>query len=174
MASIYMRIDGLDTIAGAATIGEIGGKKGFFAIDTMDWGANRGVSVDVGNANNADKGMVSLGELGINRTADGASPHLTTFLFSPGTEGKTIDILLTKPSRDGAGAEPYMVVTLEKARMAHYNIHGSDGSLPSENFTLTYTTLTIVYYQEADGGKIEKGSTIKYNCTTGVLESKAQ
>ncbi|UJF17200.1 type VI secretion system tube protein Hcp [Vibrio sp. SS-MA-C1-2] len=173
MASIFMRIDGLNDIKGAATVGDIGGKKGFFAIDTMSWGANRGVSVDVGNSNNADKGMVSLDPITISRISDGASPHLTTFLFSPGADGKTVEILLTKPSRDGAGAEPYLVVTLEKARLADYTVSGHEGSLPAEDFSLTYTTLTIVYYQENDAGKIEKGQTVKYDCTTGKLESKA-
>ena len=173
MASIFMRIDGLTDIKGAATVGDIGGKKGFFAIDTMSWGANRGVNVDVGNANNADKGMVSLDAINVSRVSDGASPHLTTFLFAPGAEGKTVEILLTKPSRDGAGADPYLVMTLEKARIAGYNINGSDGNLPAEDFSLTYTTLTKVYYQEGDGGKIEKGDTVKFDCTTGKLESKA-
>lgn len=173
MASIYMRIDGLNSIKGAATVGEIGGKKGFFAIDTMSWGANRGVSVDVGNANNADKGMVSLDSVSVSRASDGASPHLTTFLFAPGAEGKTVEILLTKPSRDGAGADPYLVLTMEKARIASYNVSGSDGNLPVEDYSLTYTTLTLVYYHEGDGGKIEKGDTVKFDCTTGKLESKA-
>jgi type VI secretion system secreted protein Hcp len=173
MASIFMRIDGLDNIKGAATIGDIGGKKGFFAINSMSWGANRGVAVDVGNANNADKGMVSLDAITIKRTSDGASPHLATFLFAPGSEGQKVEILLTKPSRDGAGADPYLVFTLEKARIASYDISGSDGQLPEEDFSLTYTTLTTVYYQEGDGGKIEKGATVKFDCTTGTLESKA-
>lgn len=173
MASIYMRIDGLDSIKGAATVGEIGGKKGFFAIDNMSWGANRGVSVDVGNANNADKGMVSLDAVSVSRISDGASPHLTTFLFAPGAEGKTVEILLTKPSREGNGADPYLVITMEKARIGNYNVSGSDGNLPTEDFSLTYTTLTLVYYNEADGGKIEKGDTVKFDCTTGKLESKA-
>ncbi|USD66341.1 type VI secretion system tube protein Hcp [Vibrio sp. SCSIO 43136] len=173
MASIFMRIEGLDNIKGAATVGDIGGKKGFFAIDTMSWGANRGVSVDVGNANNADKGMVSLDAVSISRTSDGASPHLTTFLFAPGAEGQKVEILLTKPSRDGAGADPYLVLTLEKARISGYSIEGSNGQLPTEDFKLTYTTLTKVYYNEGDGGKIEKGHTVKFDCTTGQLESKA-
>ena len=56
MATIYMRIDGNDEISGAATIGEVGGKKGFFAIDSLSWGAVRGVTVDVGNANKLPKG----------------------------------------------------------------------------------------------------------------------
>ncbi|MDK9759361.1 type VI secretion system tube protein Hcp, partial [Vibrio sp. D173a] len=84
-----------------------------------------------------------------------------------------VEILLTKPSRDGAGADPYLVLTLEKTRIASYNIHGSDGQLPVEDFSLTYTTLTKVYYQEGDGGKIEKGDMVKFDCTTGKLESKA-
>lgn len=168
-----MRIDGLNSIKGAATVGEIGGKKGFFAIDTMSWGAIRGVSINVGNANNADKGMVSLDAVSVSRVSDGASPHLTTFLFAPGAEGKTVEILLTKPSREGNGADPYLVITMEKARIGNYNVSGSDGSLPIEMFSLTYTALTLVYYNEADGGKIEKGDTVKFDCTTGKLESKA-
>lgn len=172
MASIYMRIDGVDP-KGAATIGDIGGKKGFFAIDSASWGAVRGVGVDVGNANNADQGMVALGEVNISRRSDGASPHLTTMLFAPGPEGKTVEILMTKPSREGNGADPYMILTLEKSRISNYNVMGNDGSLPSESLALTYTTLSIVYYREADGGKIEKGDTIKYDVTTAKLESKA-
>lgn len=173
MASIYMRIDGLDSIKGAATIGDIGGKKGFFAIDNVSWGAVRGVGVDVGNANNADQGMVALGELNISRQSDGATPHLATFLFAPGAEGKTVEVLLTKPSREGNGADPYMIITLEKARISNYNISCVDGSLPGESLSLTYTTITKVYYQEGDGGKIEKGDTVKYDVTTAKLESKA-
>ncbi|MFC3152719.1 type VI secretion system tube protein Hcp [Litoribrevibacter euphylliae] len=174
MASIFMRIDGKDAIKGAATIGDIGGKKGFFAIDTVSWGAVRGVSVDVGNANNADKGMVALGEVSISRTSDGASPHLTTFLFSPGTEGQKIEVLMTKPSREGNGVDPYMILTLEKARMSSYDVSCSGGDTPQEDFNLTYTNLSITYYYEGDGGKIEKGDTIKYDTLTAKLESKAK
>ncbi|MBY4677085.1 Hcp family type VI secretion system effector [Marinobacterium arenosum] len=173
MASIYMRIDGLDSIKGAATVADIGGKKGFFAIDHVSWGADRGVGINVGNANNSDKGMAALGEIQINRTSDGASPHLTTFLFSPGADGKTIDIVMTKPNREGGGMDPYMVITLEKARMSHYNISCGDGELPHEQFNLTYATISKVYYTESDSGKIEKGDTVKFDTTTGKLESKA-
>lgn len=173
MASIFMRIDGLTSIKGAATVDNIGGKQGFFAIDEVSWSADRGVGIDVGNANNSDKGMASMGEVQLQRTSDGATPHLTSFLFSPGAEGKTIEIVMTKPSREGAGMEPYMVLTLEHARMSHYNMSCSDGELPYENFNLTYTTISKVYYQESSAGKIEKGDTVKFDATTAQLESKA-
>ncbi len=173
MASIFMRIDGLTSIKGAATVENIGGKQGFFAVDRISWSADRGVGIDVGNANNSDKGMAALGEVQIQRTSDGASPHLTSFLFAPGAEGKTIEIVMTKPSREGSGMEPYMVMTLEHSRMSHYNISCSDGELPYEDFNLTYTTISKVYYQESSAGKIEKGDTVKFDTTTAQLESKA-
>jgi len=173
MASIFMRIDGLNSIKGAATVENIGGKQGFFAIDNVSWSADRGVGINVGNANNADKGMAALGQVQVRRSSDGATPHLTSFLFSPGADGKTIEIVMTKPSREGSGMDPYLVLTLEKSRMSHYNISCDDGELPYEEFDLTYTTISKVYYQETDSGKIEKGDTVKFDTTTAQLESKA-
>ena len=46
MASIYMRIDGYSP-KGAATVEDIGGKKDFFAIESVSWSAVRGVGIDV-------------------------------------------------------------------------------------------------------------------------------
>ncbi|WP_027858910.1 type VI secretion system tube protein Hcp [Marinobacterium jannaschii] len=173
MASIFMRIDGINTIKGAATVTEIGNKKGFFALDHVSWEGNRGVGINIGNANNADKGMAALGQVKVRRQSDGASPYLTSFLFSPGAEGKTIEIVMTKPNRTGAGMDPYLVITLEKSRMSHYNIECRDGELPTEEYDLTYTTISKVYYQETEGGTIEKGDTVKFDTTTAQLESKA-
>ena len=44
-----MRIDGNYAIKGSSTVTDIGGIKGFFAIDSMSWSAMRNVSVDIGN-----------------------------------------------------------------------------------------------------------------------------
>ncbi|EPJ50773.1 MAG: hypothetical protein OFPI_19270 [Osedax symbiont Rs2] len=173
MASMFMRIDGIDTIKGGATVSEIGGKKGVFAIDTMSWGGVRGVSIDVGNANNADKGMVALGEVSLSRGSDGASPHLTTMLFAPGAEGKKIEIIMTKPDRGGDKIQPHLIFTLEKCRISNYQVSCTDGNLPVETFSLIYTVISITYYNEGTDGSIEKGDTIKFDVTTAKLESKA-
>jgi type VI secretion system secreted protein Hcp len=174
MASIFMKISGLDDIKGAATVEGIKGVKGLFAINNVSWGAARGVTVDVGNANNADKGMVAMSDFNISRESDGASPHLTSMLFSPGLEGKSVDIYLTKPARIGEGVEPYMKFTLEKARISNYSVNGSDGGLPSESFSLTYVIMSLVYYTESTTGEIIKGDTVKYDVSKGKLESKAK
>ncbi|MFY2508617.1 type VI secretion system tube protein Hcp [Vibrio pectenicida] len=172
MASIFMRIDGT-TPKGAATVEKIGGKDGFFAIDTVTWNAVRGVGIDVGNANNSDQGMVALGEINVTRGCDGATPHLTTFLYAPGAEGKTIEIVMTKPNREGSGADPYLILTLNAARMSSYNMAGSDGSLPNESFSLTYTEISKAYYIEGEGGKIEKGPEVGFDATTAKVTSTA-
>ncbi|CAH0539719.1 Hcp family type VI secretion system effector [Vibrio marisflavi] len=172
MASIFMRIDGV-TPKGAATVESIGGKSGFFAIDSASWSAVRGVGIDVGNANNADQGMVALGEINVSRACDGASPYITSFLYAPGGEGKTVEIVFTKPNREGGGADPYLIVTLTAARVSSYNMGGSDGSLPSESFSMTYTIVSNAYYYEEEGGKITKGAEVGFDATTAKVTSVA-
>jgi type VI secretion system secreted protein Hcp len=173
MASIFMKIVGLDEVKGAATVAGLP-VTGLFAINNISWGAARGVTMEVGNANNADKGMMAMNDITISRESDGASPHLTTMLFAPGSEGKTVDIYLTKPSRDGSGgADPFMVFTLENTRINNYNVNSSDGGLPSESFSLTYVTISLVYYWENLAGLVVTGDTVKYDVSTGKLESKA-
>ena len=114
MASIYMRIDGVQ-VSGGATIEGLPGE-GWFAISSYSWGAVRSVAMDIGNGTNADSGMVAMSEVNISKEADGASEDLLSFLFSPGPEGKDVEIVFTKPARDGSGADIYFQVKLDKAR----------------------------------------------------------
>lgn len=173
MASIYMRIDGNDEIKGSATVTDIGGKKGFFALDSSSWSAMRNVSVDIGNADNSDGGMVALGEFQCSKPFDGASPYITTFLFAPGEKGKKVEIVFTKPNREGKGLIPYLVVTLENARISNYSVSGSDGTQPSENFAMTYSTIAQTYYVESEGGKVDKAAEVAFDTTSAEITSQA-
>jgi type VI secretion system secreted protein Hcp len=173
MASIYMRIDGNDTIKGSATVAEIGGKKGFFALDSLSWSAMRNVTVDIGNADNSDGGMVALGEVQCSKQLDGASPFLTTFLFSPGDTGKTVEIVFTKPNRGGKGLIPYLIISIENSRISNYSVSGSDGIQPSENFAMTYSTIAHTYYVESEGGKVDKAAEVAFDTQVAELTSQA-
>ena len=173
MASIFMRIDGNDTIKGSATVTDIGGKKGFFALDSLSWSAMRNVTVDIGNSDNSDGGMVALGEIQCSKQLDGASPFLTTFLFSPGDTGKTVEIVFTKPNRAGKGLIPYLIFTIENARISNYSISGSDGTQPNESFAMTYSTIAQTYYVEAEGGKVEKSAEVAFDTKIAELTSQA-
>ena len=173
MASIFMRIDGVKP-EGGATVESINGKDGFFAIETVSWGAVRGVGIDVGNANNMDQGMVALGEVALNRECDGASPYLTTFLYVPTSEGKLVEVLLTKPERNGNGADPYLIISLKEARISNYEMSVSNGSLPQESFNLIYTEISKSYYIEGQNGEIKKGPEVAFNTTTAKVISAAK
>lgn len=169
-STMYMCIDGV-TPQGAST--NIPGREGFFPIDSISWGAVRGVGIDIGKGNNADQGMVELGTIDITRSCDGATPYLTTFLYAPGPEGKTVEIVITQPNRQGSGLDPYLIITLRGVRMASYKMTGSDGSVPNESFSLTYTHISKSYYIEGEGGKIEKGHEVGFDPTTAKVTSTA-
>ncbi|ELR67270.1 Putative protein ImpD [Photobacterium marinum] len=177
MASIYMRVDGLD-VKGGATIEELqteqGKKEGWFAIKSYSWGGVRNVAMDIGNGNNADSGMVALSEVNVSKEVDGASEDLLSFLFNPGKEGRTVEIAFTKPSSDGQGADVYFQVMLKNARLVSYNVSGSDGSQPYESLSLSYVDISQKHHYEKEGGEMVSGGIVTYNLPTGKMTSGAK
>ena len=45
MATLFMRIDKNDKIKGGATVEKIGGKEGWFALQSVSWSGARGVNI---------------------------------------------------------------------------------------------------------------------------------
>jgi len=115
-----------------------------------------------------------LGEINCSKSVDGATPYLTTFLYKPGSEGKTVEIVFTKPDREGSGLEHYLVFTLTNARLASYSISGSDGSQPSESFSMTYTKIEQAYRFEDAGGKITDADKVTYDTKSAKMTSGAK
>lgn len=171
--AIYMKIDKLDEIKGSATLKEVGKKKGLIPVSSINWATSRPVSVQVGAASGAETGQVSLSDVSVSRSADGASPFIETFFFAPTSDGKTVEFLITKADRDGAGEVPSMILTLEEARPNSYSI-SCEQATAQEYFTIVYTAFSITHYTEDEGGKIEKGDTIKFDLKTAQLVSKAK
>jgi type VI secretion system secreted protein Hcp len=167
-----MRIDGVD-VKGGATVQGLEGS-GWFAINNYSWGAVRNVSMDIGNGNNADSGMVALSEVNVSKQIDGATEDLLSFLFSPGKEGKTVEVAFTKPEADGSGAKLYFQVKLSRARLVSYNVHGSDGSQPTETISLSYVEISQKHNYELEGGEIKDGGIVTYNLSQGKLLSGAK
>lgn len=171
--AIYMKLDKLDEIKGSATIKEIGGKKGLIPVASTTWSTSRPIHVTVGASTGAESGQVSVSDVSVTRTADGASPYLETFFFAPTADGKTVDFLITKADREGAGEVPAMIITLEEARLNAYSLNCSPSSI-TETLTLAYTVFSVTHYTEDEGGKIEKGDTIKFDLKSAKLLSKAK
>ncbi|MEY8881132.1 type VI secretion system tube protein Hcp [Donghicola sp. XS_ASV15] len=171
--AIYMKLDKLDTIAGAATVPDVGGKKGLMAVDNVQFGAGRPIGIVVGSSTHAETGQVDLSDISVARTCDGASPFIQTFFFQPGGNGRTIDFVITKADRKGAGMVPSMIITLEEARLTSYSLSASSAQ-PAESYSIAYTSIAIAHYNEEDNGEIKKGDTIKFDLATAKLVSAAK
>lgn len=169
MASIFMRIDGVD-VKGGATVEGLEGS-GWFAISSYHWGGIRNVAMDIGNGNNADSGMVAVSEVSITKQVDGASEDLLSFLYNPGKEGKTIEIAFTKPEVDGSGAKVYYQVKLSNARCVNYHANGHDGSQPSESCAFSYVEISVKHNYELEGGEIKEGGIVTFNVPLGKMIS---
>jgi type VI secretion system secreted protein Hcp len=164
-----MRMEGVQ-VNGGATIEGLE-SSGWFALTSYNWGAVRSVAMDIGNGTNADSGMVAMSEVNVTKEADGASEDLLSFLFSPGPEGKSVEIVFTKPDPSGSGAVVYFRINLLKARLVSYNISGSDGSQPSESISLSYTQLEQQHSFEDEGGALTEGGIVTYDVPLGKMIS---
>ena len=173
MATLFMRIDGLDSVDGAAMVEDIGGDKGWFAIGSINWSAARGVTMNIGAATNQDSGMAMLGEISVSKTYCGASPYLSTWLFYPGTEARDIYVVDTKPNREGTGLNINVKYSLTDCRISNYSLSGSDSSDPFESFSITYTAIEIEYGIEDIGGAMTVAGTVGFDIPTATLTSKA-
>lgn len=165
----YMRIDKIDDFKGMASIPDVSGKKGLFAIDNFSYGFARSINVDVGASGDAETGVPSLSDITVQRTDDGASAVLQTLFFSPGAKGKTMEFVATRTATDGKGLQPTQVITLEEARISSYSAGGGSSSI-----TIAYTTISVAHYFEGTGGTVEKSDTVKFNLTSGQLVSGNQ
>jgi type VI secretion system secreted protein Hcp len=171
--AIYMKLDKLDTITGAATLPDVGGKKGLMVVDSVNFGLGRPINVEVGSSSNAETGQVSLSDISVSRSCDGATPFIQTFFFQPGGTGRTIDFVITKADRKGEGLLPSMIITLEEARLSSYSLSASSSS-PSESYSIAYTSIGITHYTEGDDGVIKKGDVVKFDLATAKLVSAAK
>lgn len=169
MASIYMRLDGVD-VQGGATVDGLDGQ-GWFALLGYSWGGMRGVKMDIGNGNNTDSGVVALSEVNVTKQMDGASDALLSFFFVPGKEGKEIEIAFTKPSVQGEGVDVYYQVKLDKARLVSYNISGSEGGQPIESMSLSYVEISHKHNHENEGGELIDGGIVAFNVPFGKVTS---
>lgn len=166
MSGLFMRIDGIDTFPGMATVKEIAGKKGFFPVDAYSVGFSRSVYVAVGSAGDAEVGVPAISDLMVSRGADNASAVLSTLFFAPGDKGKTFEILETKQKNDGKGLIPVKIVTVEQGRLSSYDV------TPGQNtMSISFTTVSITYYVEDEAGAVTKGDTVKFDLKTGELVS---
>ncbi|MGY0218910.1 type VI secretion system tube protein Hcp [Endozoicomonadaceae bacterium StTr2] len=148
-----------------------------FPIGTMQWGAIRGVSMDVGNMQHADSGMAAFNEITITKSMCGASEDIRSMLLEPGDEGSEVRIFQVgmepkASSNKGTTFKPKMQIFLEQARMAHYSLSVKDGGLPEERLALAYTVIHIkLWNTTGSGGGWKPGGEVAFDLSTGKVIS---
>ena len=174
MAHMYMKIGDTESKGDATAeyTGDAGvSATGWFAIHSFNWGASRSVSMDIGNGMNRDAGIVAMSEMTVSKEMDGASENILSRMYVPGEKGDKVQIIVTKPARSGQGAEVYLHITLDHARIVNYSLGGSDGATPSESISVAYSKVTIKRWNEDEGGKMVAGGDVTYDLPTGKAES---
>ena len=158
MAQLFMRIRGIDDIKGASEIkGDAQLSKGGSAIeiDSISWGVERGITMDVGNGNNNDEGAITDNQVTVTKKIDGISPSLMTLLFKP-VKGRVVDFIFTVPNKTGAGVQQQYV-----------------RSVPTEEVVFTSESIVSAFYPTSIDGTFGDPSPdmVSFNYETSELES---
>lgn len=181
MAQLFMRIRGIDDIKGASEIkGDAQLSKGGSAIeiDSISWGVERGITMDVGNGNNNDEGAITDNQVTVTKKIDGISPSLMTLLFKP-VKGRVVDFIFTVPKKTGAGVQQQYVLTLDGAKIVNYSVdteideEEEEGSVPTEEVVFTSESIVSAFYPTSIDGTFGDPSPdmVSFNYETSELES---
>ena len=175
MANMFMKLGDFKPKGAGTSIlsGEGDAPGGWFAITSLNWGCGRkGLVMDVGNQNNRDTGDLGFDYVVVSKEMDGASENILSRLYVPGDDGDIVDVFVTK--RFGNENKIYFHIQLSQSRVCTYNFSVSDGIIPLETFSLSYSKIQLKHWNELPGGKLEAGGDVTYNLATNLPESFAK
>ena len=145
MASDYfLHIDG---IPGESTAD---GFRDQIEIESFSWGLSQTGAHAGGGGGGAAAGKVSIEDMAFVKRIDRASPLLALACAS-GRHIK-VAVLSARRSGEGRGRDVYLRYTLTNVLVSSYHVAGSQGELPSDQFSLNFGRLTMDYQtMNADG-----------------------
>jgi type VI secretion system secreted protein Hcp len=133
----FLKIDGID---GEST--EIG-HKGELEIESWSWGVS---SASGNGASRAGKPCVA--SFNFSKRVDKATPQLMANAVS----GMHIKSAVLTARKAGDKPLEYLKITLETVLVSSYQVGGSNGSLPVDQFSLDFAKMNVEYkVQRADG-----------------------
>jgi len=126
----YLKLEGVD---GEST--DAGHEK-WIIIESMHFGGNRSIDPGARDAQRA-RGTTLLSEQTVVRQMDKTSPKLWENMLT-GTQFKEVEVHLTQMVNNKQ--EPYYIAKLKDVIITHYSAGGNDQSIPTEDFSLNYTS----------------------------------
>ena len=134
--AIYLEYEG---IKGNVTAD---GYKDHIAVDSVNFGVGRGISMEAGNLSNRESTRPSLSEISLTKAADNS----VTAIFKEAVTGSAGKKVVIKFVRTGADkVQEYMDYTLENCLVSSYSMSASAEGEPMESISLSYSKIMINY-----------------------------
>ena len=134
--AIYLEYEG---IKGNVTAD---GYKDHIAVESVQFGVGRGISMEAGNLLNRESTRPSLSEISLTKAADNS----VTAIFKEAVTGSAGKKVVIKFVRTGADkVQEYMDYTLENCLVSSYSMSASAEGEPMESISLSYSKIMINY-----------------------------
>ena len=134
--AIYLEYEG---IKGNVTAD---GYKDHIAVESVQFGVGRGISMEAGNLSNRESTRPSLSEITLTKAADNS----VTAIFKEAVTGSAGKKVVIKFVRTGADkVQEYMDYTLENCLVSNYSMSASAEGEPMESISLSYSKIMINY-----------------------------
>ena len=129
-----------------------GYEKGWFEVDSVDYGVSN-TRPGADRPDNA-RGLASLNELVISKSADGATPELM-FQCCQGAPNFSVEIQMVETAKGGKANFPFLMLRFEDTFASQWSL-GLTTSGTTETVNFDYKRLAIVYYRTKDGFDYER------------------
>jgi len=155
--AIYLQYDG---IKGNVTAE---GYKDHIAVDSVQFGVGRGISMEPGNMSNREATRPSVSEVTLTKVADNS----VTAIFKEAVTGSAGKKVVIKFVRTGADkVQEFMDYTLEDCLVSGYSMSASSEGDPQETITLSFSKIMINYNDFDKTNKASSPQRVGYDLTT--------
>lgn len=156
--AIYMKYDG---ISGNVTAD---GFADHIAVDDVNFGISRGITMEAGNMSNREATRPTLTEIHLTKYADTS----VTSLFKEavtGVAGKTVEIKFVRSGSDSV--VEFMNYTLENCMISGYSITATAEGEPVENISLSFSKIMVSYNDHDALNTNSNPQRVGYDLATG-------
>ena len=155
--AIYLQYDG---IKGNVTAD---GYKDHIAVDSVQFGVGRGISMEPGNMSNREATRPSVSEVTLTKVADNS----VTAIFKEAVTGSAGKKVVIKFVRTGADkVQEFMDYTLEDCLVSSYSMSASSEGDPVESISLSFSKIMINYNDFDKSNKSSSPQRVGYDLTT--------
>jgi type VI secretion system secreted protein Hcp len=159
--SIYLKMNG---IKGNVSTKE---HENWIDVESIQWRVVRAISNATGTNTNWETSKTGISEVSITKMMDASSPLIFTAACN-GKAQKTQIHLTNVNSKNPNNVTTYMKYELVDSMVSSYSV-SSEGELPTESITFTFTKMTMKFIPHNNSGDPQSPVPAGYDMTSGTL-----